>query len=281
MASGRWDDDGRGRAARPRASHRRPDGRRNAHDQREDHSDRTRRLPDVRLQGANDLQPVVREERHRRGRGADGCPVRRLPRVLPEPVPAHEHPWRARDDAAQGRHHRARRRADPDRDRRRRRQRGAPARGRDAGGRPVRRRRVRARRGAQGFRARGQARARRRQRRRRVTDRGLAGRCGHRGHRPVRPQRGGVGVAGRAPLRRVPGPAGHHRLEGPGGLRHRRQRHPAGHERRRPAPDGRRPDLPGHVRRRGRDEADDHAVPARPRRTRAARSRWAATCSSR
>src|SRR6185312_6962560 len=52
-------------------------------------------------------------------------------------------------------------------------------------------------------------------------------------------------------------------LEGPRRLRPRGQRHPARHERRRPAADGRRADRAEHVRRRGRDEADDHAVPRR------------------
>ena len=42
------------------------------HDQRQDHSHRARRLPDRVVQGAPHLQPVVRQQGHRRGRRADG-----------------------------------------------------------------------------------------------------------------------------------------------------------------------------------------------------------------
>ena len=83
------------------------------------------------------------------------------------------------------------------------------------------------------------------------------------GDGPVRPERRGVGGARRSacaePTRTCRSTTG---SKDPDGLRPRRQRHAAGDERRRPAADGRRPDRPGHVRRRGRDEAGDHPVPA-------------------
>ena len=140
-----WDDVG----ARP---HRGAD-RRSAHDQRQDHPHRPPRLPDVRVQVADDLQPVVREERHRRRGRAHGRQARGVPRVLPVAVQDEQHPRRAGDHAAQGDHHRAGRRADADRRRGRRGQRGAAAGGRHAARRPVRRRGVRPRRAAQGLRA--------------------------------------------------------------------------------------------------------------------------------
>ena len=158
------------------SSARRADGARSAHDQRQDHPDRASRLPHLRLQGPADLQPVVREERHRRRRRADGRQARGVPGVLPAAVQDEQHPRRAGDHAAQGDDHRAGRRAHADRPGRRRGQRGAGAGGRLAARRPVRRRRLRARRPAQGLRAAGQAGAGRRQRRRRLADRRLAGR---------------------------------------------------------------------------------------------------------
>ena len=49
-------------------------------DQRQDHAHRAPRLPDRGVQGADDLQPLVRQERHRRRRRADGRAGRGLPR---------------------------------------------------------------------------------------------------------------------------------------------------------------------------------------------------------
>ena len=152
---------------------------------------------------------------------------------------------------------------DPDRQGRRRGQRRPAARGRVAAGRPVRRRRVRPRGAAQGLRPR------------------RARRCSS----------SATAVSARPSRRRSPPPASarsacstptlprpkalaerlrdaYPELEvttgskDPAGPRSRRQRDSARDEGRRPAADGRRPDRPGHVRRRGRDEAGDHAVPA-------------------
>ena len=72
-------------------------------DQRQDHADRAPRVSDRGVQGADDLQPVVRAGGHRRRRRADGRQARRLPGVPALAVPAHQHPRRAGDDAAQGR----------------------------------------------------------------------------------------------------------------------------------------------------------------------------------
>ena len=46
-------------------------------DQRHHRAHRAHRLPDARLQGADDLQPLLRAGGHRRGRRADGLPGRR------------------------------------------------------------------------------------------------------------------------------------------------------------------------------------------------------------
>ena len=77
--------------------------------------------PTDRLQGAADLQPVVRAARHRRGRRADGRQAPRTTATFSGAVQAHQHPRRAGDDAAQGHHGRAGRRGS-------RRRPGSPAR---------------------------------------------------------------------------------------------------------------------------------------------------------
>ena len=155
--------------------------------------DRARGIPDLRVQVADDLQPVVREERHRRGCRADGCQTGGVPGDLPAAVQDDQHPRGAGDDAAQGGHHRAGRRVDADRPGGRCRQRGAGARRRFAARRSVRRRRLRPRRCPQGFRRRrasahwwsATAASARRSRPRWSAD-GLAR------HRPVRPVHRGV-----------------------------------------------------------------------------------------
>ena len=77
-----------------------PGGR---NDQRQDHPDRAPRLSDRGVQGADDLQPLVREAGHRRRRRADGRARRRtIPTFLRSLVRLTQHPRRARDDAAQG-----------------------------------------------------------------------------------------------------------------------------------------------------------------------------------
>ena len=62
---------------------------------------------------------------------------------------------------------------------------------------------------------------------------------------PVRPERRRVRGARPAAEGALPGARGRDRLEGPRRPRHRRQRHAARHERRRPAADGRRPGRAG------------------------------------
>ena len=79
----------------------------------------------------------------------------------------------------------------------------------------------------------------------------------------------------------LPAARGHDRLQGPRRLRHRGQRDAAGHERRRPAAAWMSTGIdPDDLRRRGRDEAGDHARSCAPPRPRAARSRSAPTCCS-
>ncbi len=122
--------------------------------------------------------------------------------------------------------------------------------------------RLRPRGQAQGLRRHRQERPGRRQRRRRIADRGVAGRRRDHPHRPVRPVHRGVRGAGRTVEQVLPGRRGRDRLEGPGRLRPGGQRDAVGHEGRRSAADGHRPDRPDHLRRGCGDEADDHPVPA-------------------
>ena len=58
--------------------------------------------PDRVVQGAADLQPLVRQHGHRRGRRADGREGARTTRRPWRRSAAHQHPRRAGDDAAQG-----------------------------------------------------------------------------------------------------------------------------------------------------------------------------------
>ena len=160
--------------------------------------------------------------------------------VLKAAVQAHQHTRRARDHAAQGHDGRARGRSLDDRANRRRVQRDpAPAR-RYAGRRHVRRRGFRSRRRAQGpAHGRGE-RAGRRLWRRRLGDRRFARGGGGRAARPVRRLSRfgrGAGIAAESALSQA---RGCDRLQRSERLRNRRQRHPARHERRRPAADGRR-----------------------------------------
>ena len=160
-----------------------------ANDQRQDHPHRAHRLSHRKLQGPDDLQPVVRQDRHRCGGGADGLQARGLSGLPSLAVQAHQHPGRAGDHAAQDRDDGAGRRGDADRAHRRRLQCGAEAARRHAGRRPVRRRRLRARRATQGLVAAGQRGARGRQWRRGLRHRCVAGRCGRRQDRALRRQR--------------------------------------------------------------------------------------------
>ena len=189
---------------------------RSAHDQREDHPHRPRRLPDVRLQVADDLQPVVREERHRRRRRADGREAGGVPRVLPVAVQDEQHPRCADHHAAQGDDDRAGRRTDADRRRGRCGQRRARAGGRLAAGRPVRRRGLRPGCPAQGLRPQGEAGARRRQRRRRLADRGVPGGGRRGGMGLFDPNDAASEALGGRLVAAYPSAGGHHRLEGPG-----------------------------------------------------------------
>ncbi len=110
-------------------------------------ADRAHRLPDRDVQGADDLQPVLRAGRHRRRRRADGLSrPSDYPAVPAAAVHAEQHPRRADHDAAQGDDRRAARRGVARGADRRLVQRRPAHGGRPPAGRHVRRRRLRARR---------------------------------------------------------------------------------------------------------------------------------------
>ena len=155
---------------------RRDAGAAEAGDQRQDDAHRAPRLSDGRLQGADDLQPVVRAATaSTRSSCRWACKAEDYPAFLAALFRLTQHPRRAGDDAAQGD------------DRRRWSTRSAPTaqvagacnavlRRADGtlGRRPVRRRRLRARRRAQGLRRSPARVPGRRDRRRRLGDRRVA-----------------------------------------------------------------------------------------------------------
>ncbi len=104
---GRRDVAGGGRAGE-RCFNATPRGR---DDQRQDHPHRPHRLPDGGVQGAADLQPVVRAARRRRGRDAAGLQGRGLSGVHAGFLPPHQRARRADHHAAQGDHGRDARRS--------------------------------------------------------------------------------------------------------------------------------------------------------------------------
>ena len=120
-----------------------------------------------------------------------------------------------------------------------------------------------------------------RDRRRRLRDRGFARGRRRRAHGAVRHERGVRGRSRGAPARStIPTMRGDDRLQRSRGLRPHRQRDAARHEGGRSAAVRRVAHREGHVRRRGGDEAGDHAAPAKRRARSAAARRSAPTCCS-
>ena len=146
-----------------------------SHDHRQDQVDCPSRLPDRVVQGADDLQSLVRDEGHQCRRRARGRAATAVSRIAESAVQHDERAWRTRYHAAQGHDDAARRRDDDDGEDRRRLQRDpAPARW-HAAGRHVRWRGLRSRRRAQGKADRRRSWPRDRLRRRRLRHRRIVG----------------------------------------------------------------------------------------------------------